>query len=226
MRRVVVLAVVVGFLFASLVVMAEDTVIGVVSVIDGDTIEIHGTRIRLHGIDAPESAQLCFDADDQPWRCGQKASLALADRIGRAHTTCRGMDVDRYGRVIAICVQAGEDLNSWMVAQGWAVAYRRYSNDYVGSEGAAEASGAGIWSSRFVMPWDWRRGQRAAVSPDIETPIPGCLIKGNISSGGDRIYHPPGGRWYEKTRIAESKGERWFCSESEAREAGWRRARQ
>src|SRR5690625_2846330 len=145
MRRFAVLATIAGFLFAAPVALAEDLT-GVVSVIDGDTIEIHGTRIRLHGIDAPESAQLCFNADEQPWRCGQKASLALADRIGRATTTCRGTDIDRYGRMIAICFQSGVDLNNWMVAQGWAVAYRHYSNDYVGSERAAKAAGAGIWS--------------------------------------------------------------------------------
>lgn len=154
MRRFALSAIHAGFLCVAVSATAEDALTGVVSVVDGDTIEIHGTRIRLHGIDAPESAQMCFDADEQPWRCAQKASLALADRIGRAPATCRGEGTDRYARVIAVCFQDGEDLNDWMVARGWAVAYRRYSEDYVASEQAAKAAEAGIWSSRFVMPWD------------------------------------------------------------------------
>lgn len=133
---------------------------GVASVIDGDTLEIHGIRIRLHGIDAPESSQLCLDADNQAWRCGQRAALALSDHIGRAPISCRKTDTDRYGRTIAVCSRGTRDLNAWMVQQGWAVAYRRYSHDYIPHEEAARAAGTGIWSSRFVMPWDWRRGQR------------------------------------------------------------------
>lgn len=226
-------AILVAFLYISgslfspaAVALSENAITGIASVIDGDTVEVHGTRIRLHGIDAPESNQLCFDVNDQPWRCGQKASLALADRIGRAPISCLSKDLDHYGRVIGVCSQAGEDLNRWMVSQGWAVAYQHYSADYLDSERVAMAAGTGIWSSRFVMPWDWRRGQRETMILSSQREVSDCNIKGNINSRGERIYHLPSGRWYSKTRINESKGERWFCSESEAREAGWRRARQ
>src|SRR4249919_2235646 len=102
-------------------VVAQDRIIGVVSVIDGDTIEIHGQRIRLFGIDAPESSQLCIRASGERWRCGQQASFVLADRIGRASVNCRPRDLDRYGRVVAVCFKGNEDLNRWMVANGWAV---------------------------------------------------------------------------------------------------------
>jgi len=95
---------------------------GVASVIDGDTVEIRGTRIRLHGIDAPESRQLCTRPSGQSWRCGQQAALALSDRIGRRSVSCVARDTDRYGRIIAVCSQDGIDLNAWMVAEGWAVA--------------------------------------------------------------------------------------------------------
>lgn len=75
------------------------------------------------------------------------------------------------------------------------------------------------------MPWDWRRGQRTA-SPAPSAHTDGCAIKGNIGSKGDRIYHVPGGRFYDRTQIDEAKGERWFCNEAEAIAAGWRRSTQ
>lgn len=139
---------------------AQEAIIGIASVIDGDTIEIHGQRIRLFGIDAPESSQLCMRPNGERWRCGQQSSFALADRIGRATVRCEHRDVDRYSRVVAVCFKETEDLNRWMVANGWAVAYRRYSLDYVVVEEAARKSRINIWSGSFEMPWDWRAQRR------------------------------------------------------------------
>ena len=130
---------------------------GVASVIDGDTIEIHGQRIRFHGIDAPESAQLCKDAQGKDYRCGQRAALALSDRIGRRPVTCEQRDVDRYKRVVAVCRAGPEDLNGWLVLEGWAMAYRQYSADYAAHEGEARSAGRGIWSGEFTPPWEWRK---------------------------------------------------------------------
>lgn len=135
-------------------------IIGVASIIDGDTVEIHGERIRLFGIDAPESRQECRHPDGSLWRCGQQAALALQDHIGRRTVTCEQRDVDRYHRIVAQCRVAGEDINGWLVATGWAVAFTRYSRDYVEQEQRARTARRGIWSGNFVMPWDWRRGQR------------------------------------------------------------------
>lgn len=141
---------------------AEDatSLVGVAAVIDGDTLEIHGQRIRLHAIDAPESDQTCVRTDGSQWRCGQRAALELADKIGRGTVSCLGKDRDRYRRVVAVCHLHGEDLNRWMVSEGWAVAYRRYGLDYVDDEDAARSAGTGIWSGAFTMPWDWRRRNR------------------------------------------------------------------
>jgi endonuclease YncB( thermonuclease family) len=141
--------------------ISAETIIGVASVIDGDTLEVRGTRIRLQGIDAPESSQRCIRLSGQEWRCGQQAALALSDRIGRRSVSCAERDIDRYGRTIAVCSQDGVDLNAWLVQEGWAVAYRQYSRDYVGEEADARRAGRNIWSGSFVMPWDWRRGVRA-----------------------------------------------------------------
>ncbi|QEX23368.1 hypothetical protein FRZ61_33060 [Hypericibacter adhaerens] len=124
--------------------------------IDGDTIEIHGTRIRLFGIDAPEGRQLCKDASGKDYRCGQKAAFALADHIGAGTVSCDARDIDRYGRTVAVCHLGAEDLNAWMVAQGWAVAYRHYSKDYVQQEDTAKSAKLGVWAGSFEWPWDWR----------------------------------------------------------------------
>jgi endonuclease YncB( thermonuclease family) len=129
-------------------------------VVDGDTIEIVGTRIRLHGIDAPESGQRCQDARGQDYRCGQRAAFVLTDWIGRVTVSCEQRDTDRYGRVVAVCRARETDINQWMVRQGWAVAYREYSPEYVPDELAARHARAGLWAGRFVPPSEWRRGQR------------------------------------------------------------------
>lgn len=198
---------------------AANALTGIPTVIDGDTIDIHGQRIRLHGIDAPESKQICVSGGTK-YRCGQKAALALSDRIGRGSVTCEAKDTDRYGRLVAVCFKGQEDLNGWLVSEGLAVAYRRYSQDYVSREVQARSMLAGLWSGEFIMPWDWRRGKRLAYEQVSANPGD-CVIKGNINSKGARIYHVPGGRWYDQTKIDEAKGERLFCSEGEAKAFGW-----
>ncbi len=138
-------------------VLADVT--GPARVIDGDTIEIQGERIRLHGIDAPESRQLCR-LDDKPWQCGKDAGNALVEKIASQPVTCEDLGRDRYERIIAKCAVAGEDIGAWMVSEGLALAYRRYSLDYTGQEAEAQAARRGIWAGEFVKPWEWRRGKR------------------------------------------------------------------
>jgi endonuclease YncB( thermonuclease family) len=151
-----------AFLAAPLGAFADsDHIVGVATVTDGDTIKIHDQRIRLHGIDAPESAQECRRSDGSRWSCGQQAALALQDLIDRRPVTCARQNTDRYRRIVAKCSVGDTDINAWLVTNGWAVAYRRYSSDYVGAETMARASGLGIWSSEFAMPWDWRRDKRS-----------------------------------------------------------------
>jgi endonuclease YncB( thermonuclease family) len=199
-------------------------VVGRASFIDGDTLEIHGTRIRFYGIDAPESGQSCL-AGGKRYRCGQRAALALADKIGRGTVSCEQKDRDRYGRTVAVCRLKGENLNAWMVSQGWAIAYRHFAKDYVRHEREASTAKRGLWQGEFVAPWDWRRGKRLTAANDNKKAKKHCVIKGNISSKGERIYHVPGGQYYSRTRINPAKGERWFCTEAEARAEGWRRSR-
>ena len=113
---------------------------GAARVLDADTLEIRGHRVRLDGIDAPEKRQACR-RNGRRYQCGVAATQALRRRIG-------GQMAD------------GTDLNGWVVEQGWALAYRRYSTRYVAQEERAQAAQAGLWAGEFVPPWEWRRGAR------------------------------------------------------------------
>jgi endonuclease YncB( thermonuclease family) len=129
-------------------------------VIDGDTIEIAGTRIRLEGIDAPETEQTCTDTRGQPWPCGKAATRELKAHIAGRDVTCASVGYDRYRRVLAVCSLAGEgDINAWMVRQGFAVAYG-YSGTYRAEQDAAQAARRGIWAGSFLPPSEWRRRSR------------------------------------------------------------------
>ena len=130
-------------------------------IIDADTLEVAGQRVRLQGIDAPESQQSCRQATGQRYRCGDTATQALRARIGAGAVICTIEGRDRYNRALGICYGPdGTDLNGWLVRQGHALAYRRYSPTYVPQEAHARAARAGIWAGEFVPPWRWRRGDR------------------------------------------------------------------
>lgn len=141
----------------------EQVIAGRASVIDGDTLEIRGRRIRLQAIDAPEARQTC-KLDGKPWPCGRRAAFALADLIGTRPVECRSRQRDRWDRAVAVCRVGETEINAWMVEHGWALAYRRYGKDYVGQEKAARADRRGIWAGSFVPPWEHRRGHEKEVS--------------------------------------------------------------
>lgn len=198
---------------------------GTAHAVDGDTLDLRGQRVRLFGVDAPEQDQPCGPRG-KVWPCGKRAAQDLAGLIAGKTLRCTARDTDRYGRIVAICEAEGVDLGRAMVRSGMALAYRRYSQRYVGDEAAARSAKAGLWSGPFVAPWDWRH--RSAPRPAERAPkgvaVAGdCVIKGNISRSG-AIYHRPGQRDYDATRIDPSRGERWFCTEAEARAAGFRPA--
>lgn len=202
---------------------AATTLTGRAEVIDGDTIRLGTTVVRLADIDAPEMGQHC-DGPSELQRCGVVATGFLADRIDGQTVTCQVAGLDDYGRSIATCSHQGQDLSAWLVAEGYALAFVKYSLRLVPLQEEAEAKLAGLWQASLEPPWDyrarrWQVARQAAPN--------GCAIKGNISpTSGDRIYHAPWSPHYERTRITESKGERWFCSEGEALAAGWRPPRQ
>jgi endonuclease YncB( thermonuclease family) len=138
------------------VLASELVVTGDPRVVDADTLVINGDRIRLHGIDAPETKQLCIK-ENAEYECGKQATTWLREYIGDASITCVSSKKDRYKRLIAVCTLGGVDVNAAIVEAGWAVAYRHYSKDYVDEEMQAEKVSAGIWAGIFELPWKWRK---------------------------------------------------------------------
>lgn len=137
---------------------AGDAIAGRASIIDGDTIEIHGQRIRLWGIDAPEGRQRCVKGG-KLWRCGTDSANALADYIGTRPVTCTERDRDRYKRIVATCEVTGQDIGAWLVRKGWALDYTRYSDGaYSNEQKQAETEQRGLWQGEFEPPWVWRWG--------------------------------------------------------------------
>ena len=132
-------------------------------VIDGDTLDVDGVRVRLWGIDAPEKRQVCR-AEGRPWNCGGLAVAALRSRS--ADVRCESKGKDRYGRVLGVCFESEQDVNGWLVSEGWALAYRRYGMDYVNQEDAARKEKKGVHRGQFVAPWDWRGGKRLTAVED------------------------------------------------------------
>lgn len=193
------------------------------TVIDGDTIDVGSVRVRIHGIDAPELGQRCANGRGGAWPCGEHAVSRLAELVAAGPLSCRRVDVDQYGRVVAVCHVRGVDVGAQLVEEGLAWASRRYSDAYDRQEDAARRARRGVWRAETEPPWAFR-DQRWRGAADT-APRRGCPIKGNITSKGEKVYHVPWSPWYDRTGIDEARGERWFCDEAEAAAAGWRPAR-
>jgi endonuclease YncB( thermonuclease family) len=209
----------------------QERISGRAEVTDGDSFEIGSTRVRLFGVDAPEGRQSCTRGGND-WACGNEAARKLRSLIGDRTVACTQRDIDDYGRRVAVCRSGAADLAAEMARSGFAVAYRRYSSDYVDEENEARAAKRGIWAGDFAAPEDYRRDERTeappqprVAQPQQSAPRDGCYIKGNINGEGERIYHVPGSSSYADTVIDGAKGERWFCTEAEARAGGWRAPR-
>ena len=205
--------------------------------IDGDSLRVGDTEVRLYGVDAPEFTQSC-QRDGRAWSCGSDAAHQLSKLVDGKHVSCSSMGADTFGRTLARCRVGEIDLNRTVVASGFALAYRRYSTDYVSAEESAKLARRGIWAGTFELPSEVRhanddyvldrpedRGTGSAmpiVSSARSRPQPkgSCRIKGNHSRRGEWIYHLPGMPYYEQTAA-----EAIFCTEAEARAAGYRRSR-
>ncbi len=132
------------------------TIIGKPKIIDGDTIHIGSDKIRLHGIDAPETEQIC-KLESQDWFCGKQSTKELKRKINNRNVKCITTDIDIYKRFVAICSVDNINLNKWMVENGWAIAYRYYSTDYINEERYARENSLGIWKSQFLKPYQYRK---------------------------------------------------------------------
>ena len=234
-RRIILLA-----FLAGVTAPAQANILsGPATVIDGDTIDMTGTRIRIIGIDAPESAQQCTRAG-QPWACGKDATATLHAIVAGAPLHCTAVGSDVYGRTLATCRTAVFDVGREMVRRGMALPADDAPPEYAEAQDIARRLSSGLGGSEFEKPAAWRAANprlappppraaaiaraaqpRAAAREPRYTEVRNCAIKGNHSPRGEWIYHLPGQRYYDATRP-----EAMFCSESEAIAAGFRRAKQ
>lgn len=204
---------------------------GPATVVDGDTLDLTGMRIRLFGIDAPETKQSC-QRGGQLWACGTDAAQFVRRMAGAGAVRCIGTEHDVYGRLVARCEVGGIDLGQSLIAAGLAIALANGAADYGEAEARARRFRLGLWGSTFERPSDWRAahprepsGHVAGVQPRETEPVRpriyrnswGCAIKGNRNRKGQWIYHLPGTKYYERTRAEE-----FFCNETDARAAGYR----
>ena len=215
----------------------------VTRIVDGDTIDVEKggikQRVRLIGIDTPESVD-----PRQGVECfGKEASVKLQDLIAEKTVTLEAdtsqSDKDKYGRILRYVFANKENINQMMIQEGYAFEYTyqnpyKYQIQFKQAEKTARTTKAGLWSESAC------NGERKLNNPEVlglndtgeakkeedksKTQPTGCMIKGNINTKDEKIYHLPGCGSYEKTQIDAGRGEKWFCTEDEARTAGWRKA--
>jgi endonuclease YncB( thermonuclease family) len=191
-------------------------------VFDGDSLDFAGRHLRLAGIDAPELGQICKEEDGTNSHCGLTAAYELRKRLqlDPRPLRCWPQGTAEDGATLATCAAGEDDLALVLLESGYARALPEAQVDYRLAEEKAHGSRLGLWSGHAVAPWDWR-AERARAKAN--TPADGCVIAGIISASGERLYFGPLDRDYAGKAVDSARGERWFCSDEAAREAGWRR---
>ncbi len=200
---------------------ANSDEVTVTKVVDGDTIEIEGgQKVRYIGIDTPETVDprktvQCFGVEAS----NKNKELVLGKKVKLVKDVS---ETDKYGRLLRYVYVGNTFVNDYLVANGFARASSyppdvKYQDQFKKSESAAREKNLGLWNSCSVSGASTSQSYQVNLSRNSD-----CKIKGNISSSGEKIYHVPGGSYYDKTSIDTSKGERWFCTEDEAKAAGWR----
>jgi endonuclease YncB( thermonuclease family) len=216
---------------------AQPSFSGLAQAKDGDSLMVGQREVRLFGIDAPEWSQNCTRAG-KPWSCGQAAADHLSKVVTGKQVRCTSMGTDQHQRTLGRCTVGAIDVNRQMVSNGYAIAYRHYSLDYISAENSAKAAKRGLWSGTFEMPSEVRHAAEEQAAKPVRSkparsrtptvsslrssaqPSGNCVIKGNRNSRGEWIYHLPGMPYYGRTNAEEM-----FCSEAEARAGGYRRAK-
>lgn len=217
---------------------------GTPKILDGDTVQFGSLRVRLGAMASPETDQQCLNEKGEPFACGIAARDTLKTFAGDRPWTCRPVGATQHGSVVGRCTAGGEDVEKWMVRNGWGLASAREAKGYGADEAEARTSKAGLWAGAFVSPREWRNRNANAmvlgalkVTPATKAlllrsahganpPSPDCAIKANVNRSGTCIFHQPGGRFYAKIKMDNpEKGNRWFCTVSEAKAANCRETR-
>lgn len=200
--------------------LGTELVEGRATAVSGDVLSVNGRLIRLGGIEAPDRDQKCQRPGNPRWRCGQAAETALARLVRRDVVRCELRGADEVGRRIGTCTVNGQDVSGALVREGHVFSAGGLFAGYGSLENEARAQKSGLWRGEAERPSEyraklWNEAKRAA--PD------GCPIKGQVASGA-KVYVLPWSPEYSKVRVRTTRGERWFCSEQDARAAGWKQA--
>ena len=203
----------------------------VTRVVDGDTIDVSidgkVKRLRLIGINTPETVDPrkpveCFGVE-----ASNKAKTLLTGKKVSLESDGSQGELDKYNRLLRyVFLEDGTNINLLMIKEGYAYEYTynlpyKYQTEFKNAQKQAETNKAGLWSPNACN----EDATKSASTNAIETSnANSCTIKGNISSSKEKIFHMIGCGSYNKTVIDESRGEKWFCSEKEAIDAGWRKA--
>jgi endonuclease YncB( thermonuclease family) len=201
---------------------SDPPITGRASPLGADTLRIHQVTIRLDGIEAPDRDQTCARSDSRAWRCGEAAQTALSRLIAGRNLRCEPSGKDASGTVRAACFSGTSDVAAALVKGGHVFAESGMMARYRGEQSAAREAKAGLWSGpgEPERPASWR----TRVWDEARARAPkGCPIKGKVAGRGEgaKIYHLPWSPTYDRLRVISSRGERWFCSEDEARGAGF-----
>jgi len=201
---------------------------GPARVIDGDTIDVAGHRIRIHGIDAPERNATCLHTSGAGWSCGLWSHYEVERRYQGEWLECRDLGERTHGRVVAQCFHQGRDMALALIRDGVVQACPRYAAEHSHSQGYVDAEKEAAFAALGILagpdlpraPFCEEGLAEQFLPATVQTREGDCVIKGNVSANG-RIYHVPGQLDYDRVNM-NAPEKRWFCSESEAEAAGWR----
>jgi endonuclease YncB( thermonuclease family) len=193
---------------------------GRATAVSGELLRVDGTLVRLSGVEAPEAKQPCYKSSGRRWSCGQSARSALEKALRGRSVSCTPSGHSDDGAMLASCRINGADVAEGLVRGGHVFATSGFLASYRTAEADAQAAGAGLWQGETIRPKEWRdqiwqEAKRAA--PE------GCPIKGYVRAS-DRTYAMPWTHGYEGAKVRTVRGDRWFCTEEEARAAGFKSA--
>ena len=222
----------VALIVAGPLLAAQPEITGVPRIIDGDTLQVSGQRIRLGGIDAPEMREQCLTPSGAVWACGVWSKEAAEQMLAGRSLRCVDLGQWSYDRVVGRCYLEGRDIALGLIEAGAARPCLRHAREqgqeqaYLRAENRAKLARAGLYGGPLNPVADFCDISKASAPQvaDVMPPSSECNIKGNISANG-RIYHMPGQRHYDQVTMRNTET-RWFCTEAQAQAAGWRRARQ